>query len=127
MTNKTTAKHFVPLLVYDEILYSTTWFYIGCSLIEVKHDLFEQKGIDIEADESDLTDLGSHFSANVDGQNLYIVHIRRKRDIVTLTHEIIHLVCKIFKDNRVPISYENQEMFARFHTFFMGKSKKALR
>jgi hypothetical protein len=117
-----------PFFVYDEILYTSTWFYYGCSYDEVRKDILKQKNIDISVDNANNGNLGHCFSFDLDeGQNLYIVHVKRKRDYETLTHEIIHLIFRIFRDNKIPIDYKNQEIFARYHTFFLNKMKGKLR
>jgi hypothetical protein len=120
-----------PTIVYDEILYTTTWLYCGCPLSEVIKDVEKHHNMKIDIDKPecarDRFDLGTCFTVPLDEANLYVIYVRRKRDIITLSHEVVHLVFRIFDDMDIPISEENQEMFARYHTFFMTKFKEGIR
>lgn len=131
MKNKTTAKHFEPLVVYEPILYTTTWFYCGCPLEEALKDVEARNNVKINLGKPDgtrdMVDLGSSFVVRLDEADLYVIYVRRKRDIETLSHEIVHNVFKIFSNLGIPISDENQEIFARYHSYFMRELKKGLR
>ena len=131
MKNKTTTEHLKPKVVYEPILYTTTWFYCGCSLDEAIKDAESKNNVKIDLEMSDgcrsQLDLGSSFFVPLDEGDLYIIHVRRKRDTETLAHEIVHTVFQIFNNLEIPISNRNQEMFARYHSYFMREFKKALR
>ena len=127
---KNPLKSIEPLLVFDPVLCATTWFYCGCSLSEVVKDIEARKRVKLDMESCSASrgdDYGTTFVVPLEENDLYVVHVRRKRDINTLAHELIHNVFNIFKSHDVIISHDNQEMFAKYHSFLMEKTKKALR
>lgn len=48
----------------------------------------------------------------------------RKKDLNTLSHELLHFVMYVFNDKNVPIRYENDETFAYYFEYWFNRVRK---
>ncbi len=111
--------------MHDKITGANVWFYCGCGVFDIRDSIRHRYGVDL-----DLTDDspdGSCFSFQYDERVIYVVHVKQKRDVTTLAHEVIHLIFEMFKQSQIPLAFDNQELFAMYHSYFMSEMKGYLR
>ena len=51
----------------------------------------------------------------------YYIWVYNKKDVVNLSHEIIHLVTRTMKDIGLPIKYEFDEFVAYYHSYSLRR------
>jgi hypothetical protein len=67
-------------------------------------------------------DAGGFFKCTTkDQRKIYIIWVKKARDVSILAHELIHLVFEVFKERGISKSHRNQESFAYYHTYWMDK------
>jgi len=68
------------------------------------------------------TDAASFYVCTTkDDMNIYVIWVKKSREIGTIIHEITHLVEEVFKDRGIPITYANSEAMAYYMQFFAEK------
>ena len=73
------------------------------------------------------TDVAAFFTCNTNSKTIYVIWVRRSRDIPTIAHEVVHLVYEVFKDRGIPSMYANQESFAYYTSFWMEEILKRVK
>jgi hypothetical protein len=58
------------------------------------------------------------------GKTIYFIWMRRKNDIVTLAHEINHLVFRLFESLGISTDANHSEPFCYLHSYIMNKYLK---
>jgi uncharacterized membrane protein len=110
---------------YDEVYFTTLYFYWGCTRDEVKRHIDRKLNIDLKSDFDDLFHAES-WVFTLDRHNYYVVWVENKKNFYGLVHEITHTIFKVFNDRGIPICYENQETFAYYHEYWLRRLWKEM-
>lgn len=51
----------------------------------------------------------------------YYIWVCSSKNIVSISHELIHLTTRIMKDIGLPINYKNDEFIAYYHSYWLRK------
>jgi hypothetical protein len=114
----------LPVILFDEVYLATVWFYYGVDFKNVQEHLKKDKNVKYE----DKSSEGKCATVTLDNDDtFFILYVKKKRDIETLSHELIHLVFHIFDYAKIPINDENQEIFALYHDYWFRRIKKIMR
>jgi len=106
--------------VYDVVVYFCTGHYSDFVAWQKK------ERIKIDENESFAGLGGACFSVDItkkDGSFYveFVIWVSDKNDVVVLSHEVIHLVSKIFERRSVPFDRHNEETVAQYHSFWMRR------
>lgn len=113
-----------PKVIYEPMYYANVWLFND---IEAATK-YCKKQININPFEGSESLSGMHIflESKDDGSsiNIICVDLKEKDWIVTLTHELLHLVHNILKERGVPSTYDNTEVQAYLLSYLQKKAFK---
>lgn len=105
--------------IHDDLYGADCLYFSGCEIGVAQkkaNRVFNiQEELSVESN-----DAAAFFKCTTkDQRNVFVIWIKKSRDIPTIAHEITHLVFEVFKERGIPNSYQNQESFAYYHAYWM--------
>ena len=105
--------------IHDELYGAECLYFSGCSIEDAQKK--SNRVFNIQEELSvEKNDQAAFFKCTTkEFREVYVIWVRRSRDIPTVAHEVTHLVYEVFKSRGIPYSFQNQESFAYYVSFWM--------